>query len=45
MGVSEIFKKLLGKEDEDEFRLELSSSDGCVGEELIQKLIEKLKPC
>ena len=45
MGLFDLARKVLGQEEADEFDLEIKSSDGCVGEEIIAKIINKLRPC
>lgn len=45
MGLFDIARKVLGKEAADEYGIEIDASDGCVGEEFIAKIINKLKPC
>jgi len=38
-------RRILGSEASDEFEFEIDASDGCVGEEIMAKIIEKLRPC
>jgi len=46
MGLFDIVKKVFNSEEDiEEFDLAISSSDGCKGEEIIAKIINKLKPC
>ena len=45
MGVLDIAKRIFGKDEYDELDLELRSADGCKGEEIIAKIINKLRPC
>jgi len=46
MGLLDIVRKVFdSEEDFAEFDLSVSSSDGCKGEEIIAKIINKLRPC
>ena len=43
-----IAKKILSKDEYEEFEISLRLSDGCKGEEIVAKMLEKLrgdKPC
>ena len=48
MGFIDRIKKILGSEEYDSFSLSLMSADGCVGEEVIEKLrslFRREEPC
>ncbi len=45
MGLKEAIEKLFGKEAEEELGIAISSSDGCVGEKILEKLRKVFKPC
>jgi len=46
LSILELAKKVFSKEEDvEELDLEISSSDGCKGEEIIAKVINKLRPC
>jgi hypothetical protein len=45
VGVLEVIKKILGSESENELDLAIKSSDGCIGEKIIEKLKKVFEPC
>jgi hypothetical protein len=45
MGVLDIIKRVLGSESENELDLAIRSSDGCIGEKIIEKLRKIFEAC